>query len=211
MPPLVPPNSQSHNSLDWGSTIPLDFSSFKCKVSSIKLLSTCLVFWQCHAVLYICLFVWLVTLYSGCLFFFLFKHLIDSLWILHYTPPYHLSPHPSIPTLCLATHPLTEGKKSWCGSCGVSVWITVCPFAQTALLANVHSKSHWCGSRPLASATPSMLDPPHGFSQVSSCCPVSWRSCSFGSTGPAPSFAPAVNRWGRCWSGWILHINWHMT
>lgn len=30
-------------------------------------------------------------------------------------------------------------------------------------------------------------------------CP--WGSYSFGSAGLAPSFAPAVNRWGRCWMG----------
>lgn len=39
--------------------------------------------------------------------------------------------------------------------------------------------SHWSGSRPQASATPSILDPP----QISRCCPVSWRLLSCGSAG----------------------------
>lgn len=34
--------------------------------------------------------------------------------------------------------------------------------------------------------------------------PVSWRSCSFGSAGAAPSCAPADHRWGGCW-GWPTH------
>ena len=38
--------------------------------------------------------------------------------------------------------------------------------------------SHWSGMRPLASATPSVLDPHWVFSQISWLCPVSWRSCS---------------------------------
>lgn len=39
-------------------------------------------------------------------------------------------------------------------------------------------------------------------SQIS-CCPVSWRSYSFGSIGPLPSYTPAVHRWGRYWGGSI--------
>lgn len=35
----------------------------------------------------------------------------------------------------------------------------------------------------------------------SHCCPVSWRFCSFGSTGLAPLHAPAVYRCGRCRDG----------
>lgn len=34
--------SQSHDSFDWDFMIPHDFSSFKCKVPSIKLEATCL-------------------------------------------------------------------------------------------------------------------------------------------------------------------------
>ena len=36
--------------------------------------------------------------------------------------------------------------------------------------------SHWSGSRPLASVTPSVLDPYGNSSQISCCCSVSW-SC----------------------------------
>ena len=36
---------------------------------------------------------------------------------------------------------------------------------------------------------------------ISYCCPVLWRSFCFGSAGPAPSWTPAVHRWGWCWSG----------
>lgn len=63
------------------------------------------------------------------------------------------------------------------------------------------SMTHWFDLRPLASATLSILDP-HGDSSWISCCfPVSWRSCSFGSSEPAPSQAPAVHRWGTQWGG----------
>jgi hypothetical protein len=43
--------------------------------------------------------------------------------------------------------------------------------------------SHWSASRPLASVTASILDPHQESSWLSCCCPVSWRSCSFGSAG----------------------------
>jgi hypothetical protein len=33
------------------------------------------------------------------------------------------------------------------------------------------------------------------------CCPVSQRSCSFGSSGLASSQAPAAHQWSRCWDG----------
>lgn len=40
------------------------------------------------------------------------------------------------------------------------------------------------------------------------CCPVSWRSCSIGTIGLAPSQAPALQRWdswwGRSWPGSFL-------
>jgi hypothetical protein len=38
----------------------------------------------------------------------------------------------------------------------------------------------WSGPRPLASVTPSVLDPHWDSSRLSCCCPVSWRSYSFG-------------------------------
>jgi hypothetical protein len=59
--------------------------------------------------------------------------------------------------------------------------------------------SHWSVSRPLASATLSILDL-HGDSfQIVCCCPVSGRSCSSGSVGPALSSTPADDRWDGCW------------
>ena len=60
--------------------------------------------------------------------------------------------------------------------------------------------SHWSGSRPLDSATLSILDPHQDSSWISCCCPVPWRSCSFGSIVPTLSHAPTVHRWGRCWA-----------
>jgi hypothetical protein len=61
--------------------------------------------------------------------------------------------------------------------------------------------SHWSGSRPLASATLSILAPHQDSSLISRCFLVSWRSCSFESAGLAPSWTPAVHQWGRCWDG----------
>jgi hypothetical protein len=39
------------------------------------------------------------------------------------------------------------------------------------------------------------------------CCPVSWRSYSFGSTGPAPSCTLAVHQWDRCWVGQLKALD----
>lgn len=175
--------SQSHDSFDWDFMIPHDFSSFKCKVPSIKLEATCLALWQCPGVL----FVWFVRLYSGCLYFFFCRHHIDSFWILYRVPQYHSSPHASISTLCPGNLPPTEKKistwKLWC--------LTVSPFAQTALLSNVHCKSCWCSSRPLASATPSILDSHHGSSQASSCCPMSMGILQLWICGTGPFICPS--------------------
>jgi hypothetical protein len=56
------------------------------------------------------------------------------------------------------------------------------------------------------------------FSQISYECPMSWRSCNFGSVGWALLCTSAVNRWGRCWSeegasnpwiwAWALYPSW---
>lgn len=61
--------------------------------------------------------------------------------------------------------------------------------------------SHWCGWRPLASAiTRSGLDPHMHSSRTSCCCcPVTWRSCSFGSAGQA--CPPADHKWGKYLGG----------
>ena len=68
--------------------------------------------------------------------------------------------------------------------------------------------SHWSDSRPLDSATQSMLDPHRDFFLIACCCPESWRSCSSGSTGLAPSSTPAVHLRGRCGVGQFkaLHL-----
>lgn len=68
-------------------------------------------------------------------------------------------------------------------------------------LQRVIAVSHWSGLRPLTSASLSILDPPRDSSQKSCCSPVSWRSFSCGSAGPAPSHAVTVHRWGGCWGG----------
>ena len=57
--------------------------------------------------------------------------------------------------------------------------------------------SHWSGLRPLASSTPSILEPHQDFSQMSCCCPASWRSNSFGATVLALSCSPADHRCSR--------------
>jgi hypothetical protein len=57
------------------------------------------------------------------------------------------------------------------------------------------------GTRPLATATLSILDPHRDSSQIDCCCPLSWRSYSLGSVGLAPSYIPTVHGWCRCWVG----------
>lgn len=79
----------------------------------------------------------------------------------------------------------------------VSHSIPFCPFCLQMFIA----MSHWSSRSPLASATPSILEPHWGSSRISCHCPVSSRSCSFGSVGLEPSHTPAVHRWGRCWGG----------
>lgn len=57
--------------------------------------------------------------------------------------------------------------------------------------------SHWFGLRSLTSVTSSILDPHWDSSWLSCCCPVSQRSWSFGSPGPALPHTPIVHRWCR--------------
>lgn len=61
--------------------------------------------------------------------------------------------------------------------------------------------THLSVLKPLASATPSTLNPDEDFCHISCCCSVSWKSCCFRSVGPTPSQAPAVNRLGRYCGG----------
>lgn len=77
------------------------------------------------------------------------------------------------------------------------------PFTQTAFLSNDHCSESLSGSRPLTSATLSVLDSHQNSSQIFCSCPISWRTCIFGSARPAPS---TVHRWGNCWGApkpWI--------
>lgn len=71
------------------------------------------------------------------------------------------------PSSILALHLLQWLWNLWC------VTRYTYPFAQTALLANVHCMVWFktTASAMLTSATPSTLDPHRNFSQVSCCCP----------------------------------------
>lgn len=108
-----------------------------------------------------------------------------------HTHPTHL-PVPSYPPSTIATSPIKEKKKiSWKdypGNCRVSQRVTVHPLVQTASLANVHyNKSLVCfkasGFHYSITRTPLL---PCG-------CPMSWRSCTFGSAGLAASSTPALH------------------
>lgn len=83
-------------------------------------------------------------------------------------------------------------------SCSVSWWHTGYPFVQAAVLALLIAMTHYSGSRPMASATPSTLV---SYWDCSYCCPVSWRSFSFGSSGPACILAVHRCVCGRCVCG----------
>jgi hypothetical protein len=64
--------------------------------------------------------------------------------------------------------------------------------------------SHCSSSNPLVSATLSIPDSPLESSLIFCCCPVSWRSCSFRSSGIVPSGALGASgayRWNRFWDG----------
>lgn len=76
------------------------------------------------------------------------------------------------------------------------------------------------GSRPLAFATPWVLDPHHDAPQISCCFPVLCTSLNYGSQGPVSTHTPACYRWGRCWGGqtqsmwiWVVLRQWseHMV
>ena len=85
-----------------------------------------------------------------------------------------------------------QTKPSHHGSCGVSHGVTQHILLSTHLyLQMLIAMGHWCGWRPLASATLSILDPHWDSSGISWCHHVSWRSA-----GPALSWTPTVHRWG---------------
>ena len=73
----------------------------------------------------------------------------------------------------------------------VSYSLPFCP--HIFFLQKFIAVSPWSDLRSLASR----LDPHLDCSQLSCCCPVSWRSCNFGSAGPALLHTPPFHRWGR--------------
>lgn len=68
--------------------------------------------------------------------------------------------------------------KSCCGSCSVSQCTLL---SQHLYLQMFIVMIHWSGLRLLASDTLSTLEPHWDSSWIFSCCPLSWRFCTFGS------------------------------
>ena len=128
------------------------------------------------------------------------KCFIDSSWISDHAPQSLLSPHSFISALCpcnLTSKRKEDRKKKSCHrSCRVSQWInpTVYPFVHT--FASVHC------SNSLVCSTASGLCYNYlhwilmetDSSQIFHIWPVSWRSCSTESVGPALSWAPKDHR-----------------
>ena len=111
------------------------------------------------------------------------------------------APSPLIPTLHPFNFPPQQRKKSYCRWCSVSQCLPQNALLTTPLCSQMAiAMTSWSGMRPLVSATLSILDPHWDSSWISCCCPVSWRSCSFGFESPATSCTPAVHWWSRCWS-----------
>lgn len=84
---------------------------------------------------------------------------------------------------------------------------SVNPFVRKAFLANVPSvMCCWSGPRPLASGTSPILNLHQISSQISYCCPESWRFYNNVSEGPLST--PSAHRWGRCWECQLkfLHV-----
>ena len=132
--------------------------------------------------------------------------------------PVHSSPHPSIPTLHPCNLPTKrkqkqktqnkttkqENKQTKATHLTVQALVCLCVTQYNLLLKKLYlqvftAMSHSPGSRPLPAATLSILDLHQDSSEISYCCPVSLRFCSFGSAGLALSHAPADPRGGRCW------------
>lgn len=112
------------------------------------------------------------------------KSFIDSLWISDRALQSHSPPAPSYLPSALAMPPKQQPQPNDISplKCRESHF-----YLQTFTV-----RSHWSGSKPLASAT--LL-----VNLISCCCPEPWRSCSFGSVRPAPSPTPAGHRWGGSW------------
>ena len=101
------------------------------------------------------------------------KLFIDSLWILHQVLQSHLSPCPSISTLYSCNLPLKTNKQTKQQQNHVAWKLQYAPQC-TLLPKNLYLQmfvalSHWSSSKPLASATLSVLDSQWDFSWISCC------------------------------------------
>lgn len=66
----------------------------------------------------------------------------------------------------------------------------------------------WSGSKSLALAISSILDPHRDSSQIFCYCSESWKSCGYGSTGLTPSRVLIAHKWGRSWGGLTRSKSW---
>lgn len=80
---------------------------------------------------------------------------------------------------------------------GAVVYHTGYPFVRTALPVSIHCNELLVWFKSFG--TSSILYPHWNFFWISCCCPKSWRSCDYGSTGPVSSHLATSHRWGRCW------------
>lgn len=131
------------------------------------------------------------------LFFLNFLLVLCEFHIMH-TNPTHL------PSPCTCPPPLQPPlwkKKLIVEAVVCHSLYTIDSFVYISLLASVHCSeslvwleaSGFCYTSNTGSSLGLLLD-----ILLMSCA---WRSYSFGSAGPAPLHAPAVQRWGRCWAG----------
>lgn len=103
--------------------------------------------------------------------------------------------YPTIPLICpppLQLPPKKEKNKNR-GKKSISMEAVVCHVFNTQYillskqlyLQMIIAINLWFRLRTLVSATVSILDPHQNSSRLSCYCPVSWKSCSFGSAEPA--------------------------
>jgi hypothetical protein len=126
-----------------------------------------------------------------CFLFFYFLMIPCEFHIMQPNPT--LPPHPSISVLIPSNYPKRKQeikkKKIHCGSCSVShtVCHTVC---HTGVGFCPHSFICKCALQWVIGLVWDLWLLLHYqywiSSRISCCCPVSWRSCSFGSAGPGP-------------------------
>lgn len=115
--------------------------------------------------------------------------------IMH-SAPTHL-PVPSYPPSILPTSPSKENEREREREnlvVEVSVCLSVYPLSKHLCLQMFISVSCWSGSRLWVLPHLSILDPYLASSWLSCCCPMSWRSFSFGSVGLVPSCTSADHR-----------------